>query len=510
LIKAESKERAAMPSSIELNVGHLPGRRPSPQRAREDVGDEDVPFRVVVLGDFSGRDAPARGPLVERVPVRVDVDNLDAVFARHAPAATIAGLQDAAGAPLRIELQALDDFGADALVARLPAPRGPAPAAAAAAAATPVSPAVAGPTPAPAATPAPAEEDAAATLRRLLGGDIRPDAPARAQPAPTPAPAAAIDRFIRELLASRGEPAAPTAADTAPGADARERTAALLRHVLRDPSWRRLECAWRAVDRFVRGLDAAEGGVRLELFDCRADELLDDLVRSAGDPDRGALAAALRRDGRGVAVLVVLEEFGAGVTEQSLLGGLGAVAQSLDAVLLAGAAPALVGVATSEDPAVRATPEARLWQALRASPVAARIGLTFPRLLARLPYGPRTDPVSAFPFDELADGPGHEHLLWRCAALDAALLIASGHAEGGAPESKGLIEDLPAYVDRSGDEPRLQAVAEAYFSDRDIAALQAAGFIALQSDRRVPSARIAGWQSIAAGGAALAGSWREE
>jgi type VI secretion system protein ImpC len=478
-----------MPPSIELNVGHVPGRRTAARGAREDVGDEDVPFRVVVLGDFSGRAPGARGPLGARTPVRVDIDTLDAVFAGLAPAATIAGLQDAAGAPLRIELASMDDLGADALVARLP--RGPAPAAAVAPAARPT-----------------VDEDTAATLRRLLGGSIGADAPARAAaplPGPASAPVAAIDRFVRELLASHGTTPVPEV-DAAAGGQALARTAALLRHVLRDPAWRRLECAWRSVDRFVRGLDAADGGVRLELFDCRADELLDDLARGGGDPGRGSLAQALRRDGRGCAVLASLEEFGAGVMELSLLGGLAAVAQSLDAVLLAAAGPALVGVATSEDPAVLATREARVWRALRASPLAARVGLTFPRLLARLPYGPRTDPVAAFAFDELADGASHERLLWRGAALDAALLLACGETreEGAGPLA--LLEDLPAYVDHSGDEPRLQAVAEAYFSDRDVDALRAAGFIALQSDRRAPAARIAAWQSIAPEGVALGAS----
>jgi type VI secretion system protein ImpC len=483
--------------SIELNVGQVPGRRPAARGAREDAGDEDVPFRVVVLGDFSGRGPSARGPLRQRAPLRVDIDTLDTVFARLAPAVTIAGLQDTSGAPLRIELASMEDFGADALVARLPAAA--------------VSPAAAAPAPA-AAAPAPsADEDAAATLRRLLGGNIAADAPARA-PAPAPAsasaPAAAIDRFIRELLASHGT-APAVAASTAPTAEAQARTSALLRHVLRDPAWRRLECAWRSVDRFVRGLDAGEPGVRLELFDCRADELLDDLIRWGGAPEGGTFASALQREGRGCAVLVSLEEFGAGVMELSLLGGLANVASELEAVLLAAAGPTLAGIATSEDPAVLATPEARTWRALRESSIAARVGLTFPRLLARLPYGPRTDPVAALAFDELADGVAHEHLLWRSAALDAALLLACGHAQGEGAESLALLEDLPAFVDRSGDEPRLQAVAEAYFSDREMAVLRDAGLITLQSDRRVPAARIGGWQSIASGGAALRGAWRD-
>ena len=476
-----------MPSSIELNIGHVP----SPRR-RHDVDDGDAPpFRVVVLGDFSGRPRAERGSLAERRTVRVDIDNFESVFARIAPLAEIAGLQDKLGVALRIKLETMEEFSADAVLARLPAQ-------ALARAAAPVS-----------APPAPASEaeaeDAAAMMKRLLGGSLPAGAPALAA-APAPAKAdAAVDRFIRQLV---GEHIAPPVPAAAPGAN--DAAAALLRHVLRDPAWRHLESAWRAVDRFVRELDMADGQVRLELLDCRADELLADLGAAAGDPAHATLASVLEGDGRGCDIVVSLEEFGPSLAELSLLGGLAAVATAQGAVLLAGAAPALAAVAASDDAQVLASNESRVWRALRESALAPRVGLTFPRLLARLPYGPRHDPVAAFPFDELADASSaslHDQLVWRSAALDAALLLAQGHADGGV-ESRIQLEDLPAFIDRSGDEPRLQAVAEAYLGERDVNTLQTAGLITLQSDRRLPNAQVSGWQSIAAGGGDLAGSWR--
>ena len=475
-----------MPSSIELNIGHVP----SPRRRESD--DEDViPFRIVVLGDFSGRPRAERGALAERRPLRVDIDNFEAVFARVAPRAQIDGLQDKLGVALRIELETMDEFSADAVLARLPAQ-------ALARVAAPVSA-----PPAPADTPA--GEDAAAMMKRLLGGDLPAGAPAMAAPAARK-PDDAVDRFIRQLVGEQLTPA--PAPEAAAGSNAAAE--ALLRHVLRDPAWRHLESAWRAVDRFVRELDMADGEVRLELFDCRADELLADLGASAGDPAHAALTSALKGDGRGCDLVVSLEEFGASLAELSLLGGLAAIATAQGAVLLAGAAPVLAAVAASEDAQVLASQESRVWRALRESALAPRLGLTFPRLLARLPYGPRTDPVAAFAFDELADAgaaPLHDLLVWRSAALDAALLLAQGHGQGGV-ETIVQMNDLPAFVDRSGDEPRLQAVAEAYLGEREVNALQAAGLITLQSDRRVPNARVSGWHSIAAGGGDLAGSWR--
>ena len=493
-----------MPSSIELNIGHVP----SPRRTRGAQDDDDgtAPFRIVVFGDFSGRPAGERAPLGERRTMRVDIDNLDAQFARLAPKVEIAGLQDKFGVALHAALESLDDFSADAVLARLPADT----VARVAAATPPPAPVASAPV---AGGPADAE-DAAATLRRLLGGNVPDTAPARSAPAPASVADKAnesVERFIRQLVGAA--PAAPQPAPAA-AATSNDAAAALLREVLRDPAWRHLECAWRSVDRFVRELDMADGGVRLELLDCRADELLADLVAGGGDASRCALAATLKGDGRGCAVVVSLEEFGAGVSELSLLGGLASVSAAHGAVLLAGAAPTLAAVATSEDAAVRASAEARVWHALRASALAPAIGLTFPRLLARLPYGPRNDPVSAFAFDELADASGaalHDRLLWRSAALDAALLLAQGVTEAGGldgAESRVQLDDLPAFIDRSGDEPRLQAVAEAYFGERDVHVLQQGGFITIQSDRRVPSARVSGWQSIAGG--ELHACWRAD
>ena len=473
-----------MPPAIELNIGHVP----SPRRQRDD--DDDIPpFRVLVLGDFSGRPRAERAPLAERRAVRVDIDNFEAVFARLAPVAEIAGLQDTHGVALRIPLAAMDDFCADAVLARLPA-QPPAPASAPAS----VTPA-----------PAPEAEDTAAMMKRLLGGELPAGSPALAAVQATRKVDDAVDRFVRQLV---GDPVAAPPAPVPAGSNAA--AAALLRHVLRDPAWRHLEGAWRAVDRFVRELDMADGQVRLELLDGRADELLADLGDAGGDPARAAITTALKGDGRGCDLVVSLEEFGPGLAELSLLGGLAAVAAAQGAVLLAGAAPALAAVASSDDEQVLAANESRVWRALRESALAPRIGLTFPRLLARLPYGPRNDPVAAFPFDELADASAdslHDRLVWRSAALDAALLLAQGHAQGGV-ESQVQLSDLPAFIDRSGDEPRLQAVAEAYLGERDVAVLQGAGLITLQSDRRVPNARVSGWQSITAGGGALAGSWR--
>ena len=76
------------------------------------------------------------------------------------------------------------------------------------------------------------------------------------------------------------------------------------------------------------------------------------------------------------------------------------------------------------------------------------------------------------------------------------------------PDKYAHLLQLAEVFDRSGDEPRLQAVAEAYLGERDASTLGGAGLLVLQSDRRVPEARLGAWRSIATGGTPLQGSWR--
>ena len=63
---------------------------------------------------------------------------------------------------------------------------------------------------------------------------------------------------------------------------------------------------------------------------------------------------------------------------------------------------ARAGAALLADLATVPEGDAAFWQALRESPLAnSGIGLGSPRVLARLPHGKKTDPISSFSFEEL-------------------------------------------------------------------------------------------------------------
>ncbi|EHR70507.1 hypothetical protein BurJ1DRAFT_1640 [Burkholderiales bacterium JOSHI_001] len=510
-----------MPSHVELDLLLGKSRPAGEYRPRET--DDNQRLRVLVLGDFSGRAPDAPSPWHAAALQRIDIDNFDTVLARLVPALsiTLPG-QDAPAAHL--SLRSFDDFEPDALVAHLPLfarlrdlrRRLGDPASFQQAAAelraseAPGASAVAAPAPAASA------EDDRATLERLLGR-----APQAAPVAAPPAGdiAARLDRLLREVVAPHVVP--DTAHLQQPLIESVDRAiGATLRSLLRHPQWRGVEMAWRGVDSLLRRIDGDL--VRIELLDVRADELLQDMAAAGGDMAASSLARLLaqRAEGQGEParcdVVAALYEFGPSAPELALLAGLGALAAQVQAVLLAAAAPALAGVASSAapgDPSTwQAQPAARqAWEGLRRSWVARHIGLLFPRVLARLPYGPQAQPVAGFAFDELADGFEHERLAWRPAVLDAVALLAQGHAQDGfalQPDEHLLVEDLPAFVDRSRGEARLQAGAECYLSERQVAALVAQGLMPLVSDRGLPQARLAGWRSVAADGAPLAGAWQ--
>ncbi|WP_418316684.1 type VI secretion system contractile sheath domain-containing protein [Piscinibacter sakaiensis] len=503
--------------------------KPRPDGSSPQPVESGQLFRILVVGDFSGRASRRDDELAAPtfVPRAVDLDSFDGVMRHLAPALRLT-LPGGAAAPIRIGFDDLDDFEPDRLFARLPlfarlrdlrrrladpstfeqaaaelraddAANAPAPAAAGGAAARP------------------AAEDDSATLERLLGR--APDAVPTTQAPPAGSADAVVERLLRGIVAPFVVPA--TSHLQQPMIDSVDRAIGeTMRAILRDPFWRSLEGNWRAVDRFIHGVEM-DGQVLLELVDASAADMLGSLAAVQGDagstPLARSLASRRMHEGQpeGYAVVVALYEFGTSAAELALLAGLGALAAREGAVLLGSAAPtlALVDAPTAWQGVypldVDSAAQAR-WQAMRSSWVAAHIGLVWPSVLSRLPYGAKSQPVSAFEFEEVAGGAAAPQLPWRLAALDLAGLLASAYGEAGwqlQEESAVELQDLPAFIDRSGDSPRLQAVAELFISEAQAQAVAASGVMPLVSHRGLPHARLATWRSIASKEPQLKARW---
>jgi type VI secretion system protein ImpC len=190
---------------------------------------------------------------------------------------------------------------------------------------------------------------------------------------------------------------------------------------------------------------------------------------------------------------------------------MGTLAQTLGAPFVAEGEPSLLGChAIVEQPDPREwsplDPEAEArWGALRRSPVARHVGLALPRFLLRLPYGGRSDPISAFDFEEQPPRPEHESFLWGNPALACAAVLARVLQADGMAADAGDLAGLPAFVSIVDDEPRLQPGAEVSLTGRAVDAILARGIMPLVGFKDRDVARLIRLQSIADPPTALGG-----
>jgi len=468
-------------------------RRPAPRP------DDDAPFRLLVLSDLSGRGAAAPAlPLAQRKPVRVDIDNLDAVFAKIAPKLTI----DFGGSPLVIEFRSLDDFHPDSLFTRLAPfvslrnlrselsdarqfPR--------------VAAQLGALSPAPSAAPvAPAAEADGNDIERLLGRKPQ------AMPAAAPTAQTQVESWVRGLVSPFVQQSVEH--EQKQWLAAMDSTIAeQMRQLLHHPQLQALEAAWRGVERLVRELGAEEN-LQLFLADVSRDEAIADLESTTGDLARSALnfhlsgPATEAAQGHRWSVLVADYSFGPSEEDLRLLTALGSLAARAGAPLLAAAHFDLV----TEEKAQAA------WQGVRRSAQAAWIGLVAPRVLLRLPYGAATDRIESFAFEEMHPARVHTHYLWGNGAFSLAALAGHAFREEGwemALATQLDVADLPSHIYREDGEPHQQPCAEILMSEATAEALLDAGVMPLISWRNRDAARLLRWQSVADPVKPLSGAW---
>jgi type VI secretion system protein ImpC len=184
---------------------------------------------------------------------------------------------------------------------------------------------------------------------------------------------------------------------------------------------------------------------------------------------------------------------------------------------LAAAHPGIVGCrsfAETPDPRDWGTlpaAAATQWRRLRESAVGPWIGLAMPRILLRIPYGKRTDPIEAFDFEEQPPSDReHEAYLWGSPAFACARLIASSFIETGAAMELGdhlQLDDLPAAVYDDGEGPSMKPCAETALSEAAAQRILDSGPMPLLASSRRNVVRVVGFQSIADPPRPLAGKW---
>ncbi|MFZ0933831.1 MAG: type VI secretion system contractile sheath large subunit [Bryobacteraceae bacterium] len=447
-----------------VSVGIEVGESTQPIRS---APDSDTPFRILILGDFSGRGFRGeRAPIAGRRPLAVDCDNLDAVLASLSPS-----VQLPQGT---LRFRALDDFHPDhiyqstALFQKLAGLRNqPAPA--------PV---------APRENPQPAASAVLKSGRSLLENMMeRADEEPASRVVEAPdAMAEFIKRAVEPHLAPRQDPRQQewaTRVDAAAG----EQMRAILHH----PHFQALEAAWRALAMLVDRLQP-DADLKLYLFDATLEELMAD-ARSLEQCLGGYSAPWALVGGNFV--------FGQTAEDAARLRWLGRLASSLRAPFLGEATP-------PSDPS-----PGPHWQELVRSQEAHWIGLALPRFLLRLPYGKATAPAEQFHFEEMPESV-HADYLWGNPAFFCANVLGLAFRSDGwgmHPARHREIGNLPQHIYRADGESVAKPCAEVLLTDTDAEFILDHGFMPLASMKDRDSILLVRMQSIADPPAPLSGRW---
>jgi type VI secretion system protein ImpC len=318
-----------------------------------------------------------------------------------------------------------------------------------------------------------------------LLGQSGPVSAGNTAPASRQHSASIVDTLIRQAVAPHIVPAPdPQMPQMVAAVDAAMTD--LMRAVLHDPAFQQVEAAWRGVQWLVSMLDLGDT-LELHLLHVTRDELVE-AAAQGGDLWR-RLVDDRARSGSGLEFSSVVGNFTFGPSDGdlALLARLGALAAAMGVPFLAGASPRLLG-ATSLD----AQPQPRdwsplagddetRWQRFRSNAAAAHVGLALPRFLLRLPYGRRSDPITAFAFEEQPTSPEHESFLWGNAALAYAVVVARALDPDGDASEAAALEGLPAFVFGTDEGTNLQPPAEITISDAAVTAIEERGIMPLIS-----------------------------
>src|SRR6516162_112518 len=149
------------------------------------------------------------------------------------------------------------------------------------------------------------------------------------------------------------------------------------------------------------------------------------------------------------------------------------------------------------------TPEYAAWKSLRDSDDARYVGLCLPRVLARLPYGAKTEPVEEFAFEEDTDGHKGEKYGWMNAAYAMAANINRAFKEYGwtvrirGVESGGEVINLPTHTFPTDDGGvDLKCPTEIAITDRREEELSKSGLIPIIHRKNTDKAAFIGAQSL--------------
>ena len=292
-----------------------------------------------------------------------------------------------------------------------------------------------------------------------------------------------------------------------------ELISAQLNEVLHQPEFQKLESTWRGMHYLVSNTETSSR-LKLRVMNISKKELLRDLEKAV-EFDQSTLFKKIYEEeygtlgGKPYGALVADYEFGRHPQDVALLEKISNVAAAAHAPFIGAADPLLFDMESFTElgqprdlTKIFESAELAKWRSFRESEDSRYVALALPRILLRLPYGPKTVPVEGINFNEDVDGTDHSKYLWGSAAWALAARVTNAFAKYSwmaairGVEGGGKVEGLPVHTFRTDEgDIAMKCPTEIAITDRREKELSDLGFMALVHCKNTDYAAFFGGQT---------------
>jgi len=286
--------------------------------------------------------------------------------------------------------------------------------------------------------------------------------------------------------------------------------------ILHQDDFKNLEGSWRGLHYLVNNTETGEN-LKIRVMNISKKEVSKTLKKFKGTAwDQSPLFKKLYEEefgmpgGQPFGCLMGDYYFDHSAPDVEMLTGIAQISAASHAPFISAAAPSLLNMETWQELAnprdlakIFGTPEYAAWKSLRQSEDSRYLGLTMPRVLARLPYGAKTSPVDEFAFEEDTAGADHTKYTWTNAAYSMATNITRSFKLYGwcarirGAESGGMVEGLPVHsfpTDDGGVD--MKCPTEIGITDRRESELANCGMMPISHWKNTDYAVFVGAQSL--------------
>src|SRR6185437_4581647 len=295
-----------------------------------------------------------------------------------------------------------------------------------------------------------------------------------------------------------------------------EKLTVQMNEVLHAKEFQQLESAWRGLHYLVFNSET-DASLKIKVMNVGKTELYRHFKLFPGARwDQSPVFKAIYEQefgtlgGEPYGALIADYHFSHSPADISVMRDLSKIASASLAPLITGADPNLLGMDSWRElmnprdiGKLMDTPDYAAWKGLRDAVDSRYLALCMPRVLARLPYGAKSEPVHEFAFEEDTDGHDGSKYGWMNAAYAMATNINRAFKEYGwtvrirGVQSGGEVINLPTYTFPTDDGGvDLKCPTEIAITDRREAELSKAGFISICHRKNTDKAAFIGAQSV--------------